>query len=306
MRLWAQEKGLAEGITADDILLAQIEEHQSEVVYTINATAMTANVLARLPGCVRLKIAWLGSPLVGDAFPHFDAVVSNFPTINARHASLGLRTFYLTPSYEPQADYAAPTAQEWSARPIDLFFAGGYSRHHRRRAELLQQLSKAAQCGDFRFRLHLDSSRYTGLAETTPLGLVPPFSAVRRPKAIRQIARPAVFGKAMFRILSHANIVINMAIDIADADRGNMRCFETLSAGALLLSDDGTYPEGFRDGDTIVTYEKIDQVVDLVKELLNDEERRCRIAKNGKKMVRERYSKAGQWAGFRKLCGQLS
>ena len=44
---------------------------------------------------------------------------------------------------------------------------------------------------------HLDLSRYTPLAET-PLGWFGPLRAVRRPRAIREVSAPPVFGRAMY------------------------------------------------------------------------------------------------------------
>jgi len=55
---------------------------------------------------------------------------------------------------------------------------------------------------------------------------------------------------------------------MAGADRGNMRCFEALVVGSLLLSDQGNYPEGMKDGQTIATYDSPEQAVRQVKTLL--------------------------------------
>ena len=81
-----------------------------------------------------------------------------------------------------------------------------------------------------------------------------PWARHRRPLAIRAITQEPIFGRDYYEALSTAKIVPNGAIDMAGADRGNMRCFEALGAGSLLLSDQGNDRDGMRDGETIVTY----------------------------------------------------
>ena len=49
-----------------------------------------------------------------------------------------------------------------------------------------------------------------------------------------------------------------------------MRCFEALGGESLLLSDEGNYPEGTKDGRTIATYNSPEQAVDRIKALPAD------------------------------------
>ena len=49
-------------------------------------------------------------------------------------------------------------------------------------------------------------------------------------------------------------IFLNGAVDMAGQDRGNMRCFEAMGCGSLLLSDEGNYPASMVAGDNLVTY----------------------------------------------------
>ncbi|RFP88238.1 glycosyltransferase family 1 protein [Rhodobacteraceae bacterium 63075] len=303
LRLWAIDNGLSPDTTPEDILLAQIEDHRSEVFYSVNSTRHSEAFMRQLPGCVRLKIGWLGSEVVGTGLQHFDAVVSNFPTLNAKHSKAGLRTKYLTPSYETQTD--AKGFVPWEDRRTDLFFAGTFSRHHQNRAGLIEDISctlaDQSLIADFR----LLNSRYTKLAESTPLGFFPPFSKVRRPRSVRRVAKSPVFGQEMYGLLGRAKLVINMAIDIAGTDRGNMRSFESLSAGAMMISDAGDYPEGFENGETHVTYQSNAEALSLITYYIHEPSEAKRIARNGWEMIRWRYSKARQWEDFVALCADL-
>jgi Glycosyl transferases group 1 len=274
-RAWAREHGLKPDTALDDILLSQIEDHRTEVFYNIDPVRYGAAFLRRLPGSVRRRIAWRAAPSGNADFSGYDLMVCNFPSILAGYRAQGL---------------AAGTD-----RPIDVLFVGGYTRHHARRAALLEHV--AGRLDGFRVVMRLDRSRLTQLAET-PVGLLPGLSGHRRPAAIRAVSQPPVFGLELYQELAAARIVLNGAIDMAAADRGNMRCFETMGAGSLLVSDAGLYPDGMVDGDTFIAYASADEAVSRIKAMLSAPETAKAIAARGHDMIRTRYSKSAQWARF--------
>ena len=189
--------------------------------------------------------------------------------------------------------YAANTA-----RPIDVLFVGGYSRHHRRRAEVLEAVAR--QNDRFTLRLHLDRSRLTQLAESQ-LGQLLPLAKHRRPKEIRDATAEPVFGRDLYAALSAAKIVLNGAVDMAGADRGNMRCFEAMGCGALMVSDEGRYPEGMVDGETMLTYGDARGAAAVIQEAMKTPTRLMDLATNGYNALRSRYSKQAQWYAFQQL-----
>jgi spore maturation protein CgeB len=77
-----------------------------------------------------------------------------------------------------------------------------------------------------------------------------------------------------------------------------MRCFEAMGCGALLLSDDGIYPEGMKDGDTMFTYKSPDQAAELALRILAKKIDGSIVAARGRKMVGDRYNKTLQWERF--------
>lgn len=101
----------------------------------------------------------------------------------------------------------------------------------------------------------------------------------------------------MYAQLSRAKIVINAAIDMAGGDRGNMRCFEAMGAGALLLTDPGNYPPGMVDGRTMSVYADAKVAVGLIEQSLSDGSWR-NIAAESHSMIRSEYSKEKQMAKF--------
>jgi hypothetical protein len=292
-RAWAREAGLAKA-SLEEILLAQIEAHRTEVFYNIDPVRLDNAFLERLPGCVKRTIAWRAAPSGNANFQNYDLVVCNFPGILADMRKRGYRTAYFSPSHDPVMDAFAANRE----RPIDVVFVGGYSRHHNRRAEILNTV--AALADNLQIVFHLDPSRLSRIAET-PFGFLPPLARHRRPRAIHSVSRPPAFGLDLYRALSQAKIVLNGAIDMAGNERGNMRCFESMGCGTLLLSDEGKYPDGMVPDNTLITYGSSADVVAQIRRLLADGDHREAIAREGHKMVTTRYSKDIQWKRFQEL-----
>ena len=187
-------------------------------------------------------------------------------------------------------------------RPVDVLFVGGYSRHHQRRAETLEIV--AALQKDLNIVFHLDRSRLNRLAEST-FGRLLPLQNHRRPLPIQAVSVNPVFGLDLYAAISTAKIVLNGAVDMAGNDRGNMRCFEAMGCGALMISDAGNYPAGIVDGKTMLAYEDADHAARLIRQSISETDRREEIAKKGWQLMAHEYTKANQWQNFQQLVAGL-
>jgi hypothetical protein len=183
-------------------------------------------------------------------------------------------------------------------RPVDVLFVGGYSRHHMRRAAALEAVASFRHA--YRIEFCLARSRFTRLAES-PLGYLAPVGKYRRPSQIRAVSSEAVYGRDLYSRISIAKIVLNGAIDMSGEDRGNMRCFESMGCGGLLLSDEGAYPAGMVAGQTLVTYQSTGDLVSKLRDLLQAPEVMMGIAQAGYEMVARQYTKQAQWSAFEAL-----
>lgn len=295
-RLWADEHGLARDTTAEDILLAQVEEHRSEIFYNLDPMRYGNAFLKRLPGSVKRTVAWRAAPSQGGDFLNHDVIVNNFPSLLEGYRAQGTRAEYLAPAHDPAMDDYA----ERRSRPVDVLFVGTYSRHHRVRAAMLDAI--AGLRNDMRVVMHLDTSRYTRLAET-PLGWVGPLRRERRSRNIRAVARPPVFGRDLLDAISQARIVVNGAIDMAGADRGNMRIWEALGCGAALVSDQGNYPSDMVEGRHYIGYGDAEEVPALLRDLVANPDRCATLVLEGRDMIRSCYSKQEQWRRFQDIVG---
>lgn len=287
---WAKENGLALTASLEDILLAQIEAHRTEVFYNMDPMRYGNAFLKRLPGCVKKSIAWRAAPSAGGDFGAHDLIVCNFPSILQGYRDSGFRAAYFFPAHDPEMNpYAAN-----QDRSVDVMFVGGYSRHHRQRAAILETV--AALGAELKIVFHLDRSRLTRLAET-PLGCIGPLSRHRRPAAIRGVSHAPVFGRELYAALSRAKIVLNGAVDMAGKERGNMRCWEAMGCGALLLSDAGVYPDGMVAGQHFLTYDSPADSLGKIRAILNEGGNKA-MAAEGHGMIADRYSKQAQWHAF--------
>jgi hypothetical protein len=95
----------------------------------------------------------------------------------------------------------------------------------------------------------------------------------------------------MARIYRQSKIVVNMARDDFPQD-ANMRTFEAMGAGALLLTSLPTELEkiGFEDGVHFVGYRKEAEIAPLVRKYLSEESGRRRIAEEAREKVLREHS----------------
>jgi hypothetical protein len=289
--LWARENGLKTD-NLELILLAQIEHHRAEVFYNLDPMRYDGAFVAKLPGSVKKSICWRAAPSGNVDLTKYDLVVCNFPSILNDWRQKGCKVAYFFPAHDRVMDAYAESRRD----ELDLVFIGGFSRHHVKRSEALRA---AASTSGIHSRFYLEDSRLTRLANFLPF--VPGLSSYRHPEEIRAVRAGPVYGRDAYAALARARIVFNGAVDMAGDDRGNMRCFEATGCGAVLLTDFGNYPEGFIDGETMVTYSSPRQIPDLIQRLIKDVPWANSIAQAGCAMVKDRYSKERQWAKFQEL-----
>ena len=98
--------------------------------------------------------------------------------------------------------------------------------------------------------------------------------------------------------------MLNGAIDMAGKDRGNMRCFEAMGCGALLVSDAGNYPLGMMAGETMEAYDSAEGARRMISQCLGDWPRSAGTAEQGRSQISNIYSKSLQWNHFTSLVAQ--
>lgn len=290
-RDWAKSQGVSRRLSRDEILIAQIEHHRTEVFYNMDPVRFDSSFVKKLPGCVKRKIAWRAAPSPGADFGAYDLVVCNFESILQSYRDRGWRAAWFYPAFDPaMAEYAKN-----DGRDLDVVFAGTYSRHHQSRALVIEALADLGQ--HYKVKICLQRSRLSELVGSLPTWL-PKVKDHALPPRVRDVIALPVFGREFYHLFSRAKIVVNGAIDMAGVDRGNMRCWEALGCRALMLTDNGLYPEGMEAGRTMETYGSVDELLKKVDSILADEPRRQIVANSGYEMIGSLYSKNRQWNDF--------
>lgn len=295
---WAFENGLNQKTTLENILLTQIEAHNTEVFYNLDPMRYGSDFIKKLPGCVKKSIAWRAAPSPNADFSAYDLIVCNFPSILESYRKQGWRSAYFSPAHDPEMDRYASNEN----RPIDVLFVGGYSRHHQKRAKLLEIFANERH--NFNVVFHLDQSRLTRLSESA-IGKILPLRTYRRPDNIRMISKNPIFGRDLYSALSKSKIVLNGAVDMAGNDRGNMRCFEAMGCGALLLSDQGNYPAGMTDRETILTYTDANEAIAIAKNTLTKPSNIIETSQKAHFLMKNHYNKNHQWNAFVELLDRV-
>jgi hypothetical protein len=80
-RQWARENGMRAETSLQDILLAQIEHHRTEVFYNLDPVRYPSAFVRKLPGCVKKTLCWRAAPSGQADLRAYDAVLGNFPSI---------------------------------------------------------------------------------------------------------------------------------------------------------------------------------------------------------------------------------
>jgi hypothetical protein len=292
--LWARENGLSASASEQTILLAQIEAHRTEVFYNLDPVRYGSSFVKRLPGCVRRSLCWRAAPSSGADFAAYDLVLGNFAGILKQWSDQGCNTKYFSPAWDMEIE----SIRELSARTIDVAFVGSYSSLHRRRNQILTSIAKMQP--EWNIVYCLSTSRVTRIANTL-LGALPILADFKQSTDLRRVLRPPAYGRALHSILRNAKIVLNAHGEIAGDERGNMRCFEAVGCGSLLLSDRGRYPEGFVAGLNYIDYASADEAKRNIRNLLENDDQRNAIVTRGKSLMCEVYNKSTQWTKFQKL-----
>jgi hypothetical protein len=297
-RMWARQMGMSGRPTLPDILLAQMEDHRADVFYNLDPIRYNSEFARKLPGSVRKTVAWRNIPLPMTDLGGYDLVVCNSASLLRRYLASGWKAAYFSPAHDPVMDEYSGNQE----RPIDVLFAGGYSRHHMKRAAVLEAV--AGLRDHYRIEFCLARSRLTRLAES-PAGYLAPLGKYRRPGDIRSVSREPVYGRDLYALIAKTKVVLNGAIDVSGEDRGNMRCFEAMGCSALLLGDAGVYPEGMRDGETLLAYASAAEARELAQRVVDDWSQYAKTAEQANHLVRTFYSKRNQWSAFCQLVSCL-
>ncbi|MBN1405244.1 MAG: glycosyltransferase family 1 protein [Candidatus Omnitrophica bacterium] len=106
----------------------------------------------------------------------------------------------------------------------------------------------------------------------------------RNVKRIWRRRKGAVFGLDMYRTLAASRLALNIHGDISSNYAGNARMFEATGVGACLLTENAeNITELFTPGEEIITYNTKEELLDIIKAMLRQQDKIEKIAQAGQK-----------------------
>ena len=275
---WAEENNFkySEKNWKKEILAAQIEKFQPDVIYTGNYVLFTKELKKYLPK-VKLYALWNASPMPeGVDLSHFDVGISFNKVYHENLRKRGIsnieyNSFYIDPDIKNKLD------EMNLVQDIDIVFTGRYSSMFKDRNQFLYDVYNTFK-KDYNIQYYLlTGKRLKGFIPMLPWKL---FKAYNKP----------VFLEDMLKVFRHSKIVLNTHSNITGEGKGNMRIYEVLGSGSFMLSDDGIYPEHLIAGEDFVTYKNNKDMTEKISYYLKNDKEREEIALNGYKKISKYYN----------------
>ena len=278
---WAKEHRVSRW-TRRELVLAQADDFQPDVVYVQDLSALSDQVLEQL-GRGRLLVGQIASEAPpAERLRRFDLIITSFPHFVERFRALGVQSEYLKIGFDPRS-LEHLDARE---RANTAVFVGSLGRaQHERGNALLEQAARRAPI-DFWGRG----------AEDWPAD-----------SPIRQRYRGEAWGLDMLQVLAGSTIALNRHIDVAEGHANNMRLYEATGVGALLLTDEGSnLSELFEPGRELVTYRDAEDLADKVSYFLEHADEAAAIAAAGQQRTLREHSYASRMAELAELLGRAT
>jgi len=276
---WAAENkcnGYSEADWERQIVFAQIKRFKPDIVW-IGAlfNYCGAFVKSILPYCKKV-IIWVGSPFLETIdSTGISVLLTENPNTFRRIHDRFERIIVTKPGFNENILPEINAVE----KNIDVSFIGGISHLHAKRARILASL----------IQHNIDIKVFADIRNTCQ-----PCSDKRYNDdvaIIEAVNKGPVFGLDMYRTMSASRITLNVHIDNAQQNAGNMRMFEATGAGACLLTEHANnIDELFVPHEEILTYHDEAETVAILKEKLAKRDEVASIAHAGQRKTLSQYT----------------
>jgi len=276
-RQWLREQGLSlvdPAAWRHEIAAAQVNAFKPDVLYVTEPVGFDARFLARLTHRPRLVMGWKAASIPPQTdWRGFDLILSNFAQTFERGPALGVKQVeFFTPGFPMSLRDELPN----EGKLIDVSFIGSVSSEHLTRTRYLTDLSKSQLTGENDFSL----GYYLRTAEPD---LVPVGIAIHN--------RGGLWGSDMARLLKGSRIALNIGVDHAKGETGNMRMIETGGMGTFLLTEyQDNIRRYFEPGVEAETFASQGELEEKIRHYLANPDEREAIAARGRARCRRDFS----------------
>ncbi|MBP7508042.1 MAG: glycosyltransferase [Prolixibacteraceae bacterium] len=297
---WAEENGLKTR-NLDEIKLAQIEEFNPDVFYN-HSPRYDNDFVKKLSNRRNLKkVCW-------------DAIITKYPSLHEWY-NLRLTLFYPFVKYWLSRNLASDILQPayspiWNnysnqERIIDILFYGQFAPFYfDTRSKLVTELIGWSLKSDFKMHFHLDFNLDYFLREKHYKLLGKTFYTKRFsdiPKVVLKNSLPPVYGSDLYSVIAKSKIVINAFTDNNGLFTDNMRTYESIGLGALMIGEDGIYPDFLEPDRDFLTYKSLDELIEKIEYALSLSDQGREMAIRAQQKLINTCSKEKQWNRFCQL-----
>jgi spore maturation protein CgeB len=268
-RKWVAEQGITLNRPEHwrhEIAARQVNAFRPDILYITEPVFFDRRFLDLLDYRPRLVVAWKAAAIpAGTDWRGFDLIVSNFSPMFAQALELGAkRAEFITPGFPDTLREELPD----DGKLWDVSFVGSVSSEHRTRTDYLNSLAKAQLLRENNFSLGYFLR--TAEPDIVPVGISLHNQGTR-------------WGEDMHRIIKGSRIALNIGIDLAKGETGNMRMIEATGLGAFLLTEyQDNIRRYFEPGKECDTFASQGELEEKVRYYLDHEAEREAIAQRGR------------------------
>jgi len=291
---WAEENGL-KTTNLDEIRLAQIEEFKPDVYYNFSPYYDNKTTETILDKKELIKVCW-------------DAIIVQNPPFHAKY-NLRMTLFEPYVKFWRQHGYNAfliPPAFPFSwenlnqnKKDIDILFYGQYNDYFfSERNQILKEIIRWSNKKGYNFVLHTQFPK-----QKKPLINKKGIRDITRwlpvaPGIITNHASPPIYGMNLYETIARSKIVINAFTKFNGHFKDNMRNYESTGCGALLIGEDGIYPDHFVPNADFYTYRNTNELFEKVEKALSMSDQGIELARRTREKLKQKYSKENQLISF--------
>lgn len=248
-----------------EILAAQIKAFRPDVVYSMALQAVDSDFLRSVQGFYGVAVGQHASQLPSSDLSEYDLILSSLPNQVDYFRTLGIKSELFRLGFEPKV----LTRLSLGPKKYDVAFVGGVGYNFTQGTRMLEELCRRRDVCIWGYGSEL-------------LPKASPIHAAHQGQA---------WGLQMYQILHDAKIVFNRHIDFAENHANNMRLYESTGVGAMLLTDKKKdLNEIFAPNREVITYETVEECVELADYYLEHESERAAVAQAGQQRTLTDYN----------------
>jgi len=297
---WARENGV-ENLDLDEIRLKQIEKLKPDVVYDFSyfiSPKFAELVKSRLNV---LTVCWYA--FVNSKEPPIDIPYTGLLSLHRPYIdfwkSKGIQALELQPAIEDS--WSKLPFKGFKSRKHDLLFYGQINTGlYDDRTNVIMDALQAAKSLDIKF---------TCLAQYRPQywrpgGLLARFGlniSMLQKWPSRELSRSLgdpKYGRDLYDEIRNSKIVLNTFGDFNGNFKSNMRIFEAIGNGSILLSPKGVYPDNLIENKDYIPFESAKELEGSVREIFEDISTAENFCATAQRRVFSNFSKKEQYTRF--------